>query len=263
MCNAHNHGGNCTCGFGGDGHLGCGNLGGGISRVRPPVITFGKLEFYKSYTSYVNPNAKCPVCDASVFFYQSPYGGRVFFDELGPPWPKHPCTDQHHAGESPKFWPTKSIQLPEDKTMQWLKDGWFPANLSHSTSIPNRPLVRRCRVRYFVDPVIIPRILDPVYFDANFYFKNCGPFYLRLVNDCIIINTVLVKSSLESKEYEFEIFTDISKAEVYVKNFNSSSIPIFNKSVGIPSIREQEQRTPTAMEIAFSRAKFSGSKTRP
>jgi hypothetical protein len=28
-----------------------------------------------------------------VYFYQSPYGGRVFFDELGPPWPKHPCTD--------------------------------------------------------------------------------------------------------------------------------------------------------------------------
>jgi hypothetical protein len=28
-----------------------------------------------------------------VFFYQSPYGGRVFFDSLGPPWPKHPCTD--------------------------------------------------------------------------------------------------------------------------------------------------------------------------
>lgn len=28
-----------------------------------------------------------------MFFYQSPFGGKVFFDELGPPWPKHPCTD--------------------------------------------------------------------------------------------------------------------------------------------------------------------------
>jgi hypothetical protein len=53
-----------------------------------------------TYPSYVNPNARCPVCGASVYFYQSPYGGRVFFDELGPPWPKHPCTDnpvvRHH-----------------------------------------------------------------------------------------------------------------------------------------------------------------------
>jgi hypothetical protein len=44
-------------------------------------------------TSFVNPNARCPVCGDKVFFYRSPFNGRVFFDELGPPWPKHPCTD--------------------------------------------------------------------------------------------------------------------------------------------------------------------------
>jgi hypothetical protein len=42
---------------------------------------------------FVNPNAYCPVCGAPVFFYQNENGSRVFFDELGPPWPKHPCTD--------------------------------------------------------------------------------------------------------------------------------------------------------------------------
>ncbi|MDG3039832.1 hypothetical protein [Roseicyclus marinus] len=41
---------------------------------------------------FVSPNAKCPVCQQDVFFYQNMYGSRVFFDELGPPWPKHPCT---------------------------------------------------------------------------------------------------------------------------------------------------------------------------
>ena len=45
-----------------------------------------------SYKSFINPNARCPVCDARVYFYQSPYGGKVFFDQLGPPWPKHGCT---------------------------------------------------------------------------------------------------------------------------------------------------------------------------
>jgi len=48
----------------------------------------------------IRPNAKCPVCGAPVFFYQNEFGSRVFFDELGPPWPKHPCTDnaEHSIG---------------------------------------------------------------------------------------------------------------------------------------------------------------------
>jgi hypothetical protein len=42
---------------------------------------------------YVNPNARCPVCREPVFFYANRFGSRVFFDELGPAWTKHPCTD--------------------------------------------------------------------------------------------------------------------------------------------------------------------------
>lgn len=84
-CNAWNHSANCDCGWGGG------------NNSSPPVnyasgISWS-LHSNLNYSSYTNPNAKCPVCGASVFFYQSPYGGRVFFDELGPPWPKHPCTD--------------------------------------------------------------------------------------------------------------------------------------------------------------------------
>lgn len=48
---------------------------------------------FRTVESYVNPNAYCPVCGEKVFYYQSRYGGRVFFDDLGWPWPKHPCTD--------------------------------------------------------------------------------------------------------------------------------------------------------------------------
>lgn len=44
------------------------------------------------------PNADCPVCGAPVFFYKNAAGSRVYFDELGPPWPKHPCT--HHPAPS-------------------------------------------------------------------------------------------------------------------------------------------------------------------
>lgn len=49
---------------------------------------------YDSVESYLNPNARCPVCGGRVYFYQSPHGGRVFFDDVGWPWPKHPCTDK-------------------------------------------------------------------------------------------------------------------------------------------------------------------------
>jgi len=45
----------------------------------------------------VSPNADCPVCGSPVFFYQNAAGSRVFFDELGPPWPRHPCTNHTAA----------------------------------------------------------------------------------------------------------------------------------------------------------------------
>lgn len=44
-------------------------------------------------SAYTKPNAKCPVCGQSVFFYQNRWGSRVYFDDLGQPWPKHPCMD--------------------------------------------------------------------------------------------------------------------------------------------------------------------------
>ena len=34
---------------------------------------------------------KCPSCKAPVFFFQCDCGSKVFFDELGDPWPQHDC----------------------------------------------------------------------------------------------------------------------------------------------------------------------------
>jgi hypothetical protein len=97
-CNAYNHAVNCNCGWGGDTGGGRGRWAG--SALRSPVVDGFTWRFDRkpTYDSFVNPNATCPVCGASVYFYQSPYGGRVFFDELGPPWPKHPCTDNGPSG---------------------------------------------------------------------------------------------------------------------------------------------------------------------
>ncbi len=91
-CNAWNHSFNCDCGWGGYNY--------GSSRLKSGSVKYIKvpngLDWNKAkvtYETYVDPNARCPVCGDDVFFYQSPYGGRVFFDELGPPWDKHKCTD--------------------------------------------------------------------------------------------------------------------------------------------------------------------------
>ena len=116
MCNAWNHPANCRCGFGGEGHAGHGPL-------RPAAHHFaGVPRILPAYESYVNPNARCPVCGSAVFFYQSSDGGRVFFDELGPPWPKHPCTDRRSIpGRMDPF----SIALITDRPT-WERQGWVP-----------------------------------------------------------------------------------------------------------------------------------------
>jgi hypothetical protein len=129
MCNAWNHSLSCRCGWGGEGHLGRSH-GSTLSVVNHSFFTLNRTARNGGHlTSFVNPNARCPVCGDQVFFYQSPEGGRVFFDELGHPWPKHPCTDNgrpaaHRAG----------IQLIGDENNnlaihlihKWEDEGFFP-----------------------------------------------------------------------------------------------------------------------------------------
>jgi hypothetical protein len=40
----------------------------------------------------------CPSCSAQVFYFSCNHGSRVFFDELGPPWPVHDCHESWARG---------------------------------------------------------------------------------------------------------------------------------------------------------------------
>ncbi len=120
MCNAHNHHPACTCGWGGFGHLG--------RRTADPGYYRDLLRRPRTYDSYVNPNARCPVCGACVFFFQSEHGGRVFFDDLGPPWPKHPCTSSEPAGRS------RPTAAPSGPRAHWSAAGWAPLLDASATS---------------------------------------------------------------------------------------------------------------------------------
>lgn len=100
-CNAWNHHAGCDCGYGGDTGGGSRSSSGAAFQAQRSVVQSGldwRLDRRPCYASYTNPNATCPVCRDSVYFYQSPHGGRAFFDSLGPPWLKHPCTDTYLRG---------------------------------------------------------------------------------------------------------------------------------------------------------------------
>lgn len=121
-CNAHNHPPGCNCGW------------GGIFYETTRFLTQADWTQAKSHT---NPNAKCPVCSQPVFFYRSSDGGAVFFDQLGPPWSKHPCTD--NSQDAPK---------QGAETLQRACEGWWPLLRSHTLlytqPLPNKEGVLIC-----------------------------------------------------------------------------------------------------------------------
>jgi hypothetical protein len=100
ICNAFNHPPNCECGWGGVWY------GATADRAtwlfdrpahHPRQLGRQSGTFQPISRGDTRPNTVCPVCGEPVYFYVSPYGGRVFFDDLGPPWPKQPCTDHSQA----------------------------------------------------------------------------------------------------------------------------------------------------------------------
>ncbi len=93
----HNHYASCTCGW-------CVKYSYSRYKASAALVSadlysarrFLSEHGVRRYISacFVNPNAKCPECGAQVFYYENAHGSRVYFDHLGPPWPKHPCTDR-------------------------------------------------------------------------------------------------------------------------------------------------------------------------
>jgi len=135
-----NHYSSCTCGW-------CLNYGRTRVNARQLANDFDRLSAVNFLTKhsarssagcFVNPNANCPVCHAAVFFYANQHGSKVFFDELGPPWSKHPCTDNPKnksiAGLNPSTPPTRRAR---GITMELL-DASYRAGLSETSKLGRR-----------------------------------------------------------------------------------------------------------------------------
>jgi hypothetical protein len=86
LCNAKNHRWNCECGFGG--------AKVSSSPKKKTAEASDLLALPRVPRHYTKPNERCPFCNAPVFFHQLRNLGRVYFDEPGAPWRKHPCTDK-------------------------------------------------------------------------------------------------------------------------------------------------------------------------
>lgn len=147
----HNHRSSCTCPW-------CVSLG--RAGFGPMVYQGGAIRSaFRTLESFTIPNASCPVCGASVFFYQSPSGGRVFFDELGPPWPKHPCTVAPAASVSTRT-PRRTSRMPMPT---WVRAGWTPVIIKPSRMkgtwhcVPMQMLDRNLHVETFTtEPMVVP-----------------------------------------------------------------------------------------------------------
>jgi hypothetical protein len=117
--------------------------------------------------SYVNPNAHCPVCGAGVYFYRSPYDGRVFFDELGWPWPKHPCTDS--SREPYRATPESEFGVVARAEPAWRNEGWHPLLSANAY-----PRDERSRIAgYFRDEFLQLHLPESEAFDPD------SPVFLR------------------------------------------------------------------------------------
>lgn len=58
-----------------------------------PFIVSGVWKGVLDQRETVTRPTACPFCGDPVYFFRDLNGGSTFFDELGPPWPKHPCFD--------------------------------------------------------------------------------------------------------------------------------------------------------------------------
>lgn len=117
-CNAYGHPPTCECGWGGVNH----------DPWRPKISPD-----WSRASSHTIPNARCPVCQNKVFFYRSPEEGAVFFDNLGPPWPKHLCTDRSLKINTPGGVNTNKKKNKRKKKIKQ----WWPYPCEKAEALPN------------------------------------------------------------------------------------------------------------------------------
>ncbi len=94
--------------------------------------TDSELAQYNGKESFCR-KTQCPICGDDVFYYENSFGSKVYFDCLGFPWLKHPCTNNSFLTE-------KHIQAIKktNKKTKILKT-YKPAHLKNQHQTIQRP----------------------------------------------------------------------------------------------------------------------------
>jgi hypothetical protein len=140
-CNGNNHSPDCNCGWGGIFYLSDG------SRY--------SLQHWQNADSHTHPNARCQHCGQQVFFYRSPVGGSVFFDELGSPWPKHECAGTPRSMSAN----VRTLQTSGSKRRQWpllWKEKWPLPNKEGTGIVDTQDRLLFVRARFLSIPLWTP-----------------------------------------------------------------------------------------------------------
>ncbi|WP_447593121.1 hypothetical protein [Aquipseudomonas campi] len=257
MCNAWNHPAHCPCGWGGIGHSG----GGG--NKQSSLFYFwpsGVPPISASLSSFTIPNASCPVCGESVFYYCNSYGSSVFFDELGPPWPKHPCTDN-----STKNLPKPFRSLPSNghasASAKWQKDGWELFQLDGLTEI-DRKTFRLQLSSSSTTPRLTLYVLRKYLANAagtmHIFPENLGIFTSSLGNGKYRVSALTENlTPIKFEAYDSRIGLHDSPKQKQPKHVK--------KPLNKPKPRKQKKHTkipaPTSLSLAFEKATVKNSKS--
>lgn len=255
MCNAWNHPPGCTCGWGGEGHAG--RSPGGTGRAFGDILDRGVPRTTADHAtywyappsireSYCVPNAHCPVCGATVFFYQSTSGGRVFFDELGPPWPKHPCTDNSVRRYYEQDVRPNRTQTAPVRRFSWEKEGWEPVQFVRLARTSNADVthVSGASMIGTVDCYITHGHLDAQ-----------APWLMRRTATAEIELSTLVTSQMRGNSVTPEVFSTFrtfNLAAAYVQNRRRSSMKAHGTLVTRGAdvrVREARQQSEVAQEL--------------
>ncbi len=192
----------------------------------------------KSWSAcFIQPNATCPVCGAKVFYYQNKFGSRVFFDEIGWPWPKHPCTDNSQSANN-----YSSYQLPvaraREATLELLSyaRGMKGIDFDPSANFRSRfgssswailsvlRIVRRGFENYIVAKSLSPVLDEAVFvaFTSAFKIATVGDYFgFNGEEVSFLVTNLLIPKQMKARFVSVSEF--VSFEAVGLKSWNSAS----------------------------------------
>lgn len=247
MCNSHNHRQPCNCGFG-EGRNSSFSSRKSYYIERTNFADKVLKSFPINEFSITVPNAICPVCGEKVFFYQNNYGSRVFFDVLGKPWTKHPCTDNamySTVGEERRdvhlesnFFIPEVSKISKDSKLLQIRNSVLHKKFSFYDIFTNeygRSMLIFSDVKYLLNEELLnrPDILIISESEGNFYLET---YEIRYNESQKILLKPKNKNEVENLKHfgisNYEILQIAINHAIYnTKNLYSVDVKHYNKTM--------------------------------